>query len=698
MMKFSFPGIIHGADYNPDQWLHDPTVLAEDIRLMKAASFNAVSLGIFAWAALEPEEGRFELDWMGNIIDSLHENGIATILATPSGARPAWLAQRYPEVLRVTAEGVRRSFGERHNHCYTSPLFRAKVGTINRRLAERFGSHPGVVLWHLSNEYGGECFCPLCGEAFRSWLKVRYGKLDALNLAWWNAFWSHSYSDWSQIEPPSPLGETMVHGLTLDWKRFVTVQSLDFMRDELAALRAAGSALPAATNFMGTYDGLDYWEFVDDLDVISWDSYPGWHGLGPKTNPWCDWDEGGQDWRLASNVAFLHDLNRSFKKAPFLLMESTPSATNWQPVSKLKRPGMHALSSIQAVAHGSDSVQYFQWRKSRGAFEKFHGAVVDHAGHENTRVFREVAELGLTLKRLATVAGSSVEARAAVLFDWENRWALENAAGPRNDGLKQYKEDCLAHYSQLWKRSVPVDILDRRADFSSYRLVAAPMLYLAREDTVARLEDFVRSGGTLVGTYWSGIVDETDLCHLGGFPGPLRRLFGLWAEEIDALYSEERRSLTMSEPNGLGFGGSFALRHLWERIHPEGAEVLGTFDQEFLASCPAVTVNRFGSGKAYYLASRNEEAFLDALYGALTASAGIEGSWPAALPEGVSVSARRGAEGIFRFVMNFSPASVALPLPSALDGAESLVGSIERGGDGLLLRLKPWGFAVLVSR
>lgn len=686
-----FNGLIHGGDYYPEQWLDRPDVLEEDIRLMKLARCNAMSVGIFAWSSLEPREGEFSFDWLEGVIDRLYASGIRTILATPTGARPAWLARKYPQVLRVAPDGRRQHFGGRHNHCYTSPAYREKVGIINRELSSRFGRHPAVILWHISNEYGGECHCPLCAQAFRLWLEERYGGLEKLNRAWWNSFWSHSYSDWAEVEPPSPLGETTVHALNLEWKRFVTARTVDFLKLEIAAVRGSSPDLPVTTNLMGLYEGLNPWELAPELDVASWDSYPCWHGTGARTAGQGEWDPQGRDWRLAANVAFVHDLHRSLKGRPFLLMESTPSTTNWQAVSKLKRPGMHALSSIQAVAHGSDSVQYFQWRKSRGGFEKLHGAVVDHAGHERTRVFQEVRALGEQLAGLGPLAGTRITPEAAVLYDWENLWALNDAAGPRNDGLKSYRQDCLAHYYQLWKRAIPTDVVDHRADFGRYKLLAAPMLYMVRDETAGRIEDFVRGGGTFVCTYWSGIVDQIDLCHLGGFPGPLRNLLGIWAEEIDALYPAERRSLTMVGSNPLGLAGTYTLRHFWERVHLEGAEALARFDGDLFAGAPALTRNAAGRGRAYYIASRNDEPFLDAFYGAVIDEAGLRGVWPGRLPEGVSATRRVGKNHAYTVVMNFKAAEQELPLPEALRGAVFLAGSAA----GASLVLGPYGYAVL---
>jgi len=643
-------GLLHGADYNPEQWLHDPQVLQLDIELMKKAGCNVMSVGIFSWAVLEPEEGKYNWEWLDRILDSLHENGISVFLATPSGARPAWMAQKYPEVLRVSSNRHRNLYGARHNHCYTSPIYREKIKQVNERLAARYASHPAVKLWHISNEFGGECHCDLCQEAFRGWLKKKYGTLDKLNAEWWTTFWSHTYSDWSQIESPAPHGEHATHGMNLDWRRFVSDQTLDFMKHEIAVVKSVNPELPATTNFMYYYNGLNYFKFKDAIDIVSWDSYPTWHKKS--------------DFEIAVDTAMNHDLMRSIKRQPFLLMESSPSMTNWQSVSKLKKPGMHILSSLQAVAHGSNSVQYFQWRKSRGSSEKFHGAVVSHDGSPDTRVFKEVAELGKILQKLSSVAATESRAEVAIVYDWENKWAIEDSQGPRNKGMG-YIEEVQSHYRALLKQGITVDFVDMECDIDSYKVVIAPMLYMLRCGFERKLRAFVKLGGTLVLTYWSGIVNENDLVFQGEVPHQLSDVAGVVSEEIDGLYDHEQNAgEVVQHIAGLeqtSLAGTYSCSKLCDLVHVKGAEALMVYQDDFYAGRPALTRHAYGEGVSYYVTSHFEDAFYDDFYRDIAASVSLYKPVTAALPEGVYITVRSNEEKEYLFVHNFSGKEVVMP-------------------------------------
>jgi beta-galactosidase len=635
-----FPHILHGGDYNPDQWIKwKDTIWKEDMRLAKLAGINSLSVGIFAWAALEPREGEYHFEWLDEVMDLMAENGMTAVLATPSGARPAWMSQRYPEVSRVDSTGRRQHHGGRHNHCLTSPVYREKVRAINTGLAERYGNHPALGVWHISNEYGGECHCPLCQEKFREYLQREYGSLDALNEAWWTSFWSHTYTDWSQIESPSPIGEGSINGLELDWKRFTTEQFVDFYLHEIEPLRRLTPNTPCTANLMGTYPGIDYNRLADVLDVVSWDNYPQWTGTGA-------------DIEIGMRISFMHDVTRGLKGKPFMLMESSPSATNWRPVAKLHRPNVHILQSLQAVAHGSDTVQYFQFRKGRGGPEKYHGAVVDHEGTENTRGFRDVAALGERLKGLDGVVGTVTPAAVALIYDWNIRWALDNTAGFLQQNTN-YEQTVVDHYRAFWQMGVPVDIIDTTRSLDAYDVVIAPMLYMLRPGTAEAINAFVERGGVFVATYATGYVNERDLTFQGGFPGPLKETLGIWCEEIDALYPGESNSVEWNQKSYRAFG-------LCELIHARGAEVLGTYGSDFYAGRPALTVNRYGKGRAYFIAPRTDGDFLRDFYAGVIKEGHVKPVLDAPLPEGVTAQVRSDGRTDHVFVMNFSPNTVSV--------------------------------------
>jgi beta-galactosidase len=650
----SFPHILHGGDYNPDQWLKwKDTIWKEDMRLARLAGINTLSVGIFSWAALEPLEGEYRFDWLDEVMDMLAENEIVAVLATPSGARPAWMSQKYPEVLRVNSDRRRILHGGRHNHCLTSPVYREMTRALNTALAQRYRDHPALGVWHISNEYGGECHCDLCQERFRGYLQHKYGDLDALNEAWWTAFWAKTYTDWRQIESPSSLGETDIHGLRLDWMRFTTERYVDFYLHETKPLKALTPEVPCTTNLMGTYPGIDYFRLAEVLDVVSWDSYPQWTGTD-------------SDIRIGVFAAMTHDLMRSAKGKAFMLMESSPSATNWRPVAKLHRPNVHALQAVQAVAHGADSVQYFQFRKGRGGSEKFHGAVVDHEGTEKTRVFRDVADVGKRLAGMNAIVGTSTPAEVAVVFDWPNRWALDDAKGFLQNKTG-YVDTVVDHYAAFWKQGLPVDVIGssliaKPGNLDAYRVLVAPMLYMLRPGVAEAVNAFVERGGTFVATYVTGYVDENDLALLGGFPGPLRATLGVWCEEIDALYDDDRNAISWN-------GKSYPAFGLCEIVHAEDARVLGTYSTDFYEGTPALTVNNRGQGRAYFIAARTGAGFLDDFYRTVVDEAGVERVLDVELPPGVTAQVRSDGQTDYVFVLNFNPSETRVDLGNG-DGLE----------------------------
>lgn len=653
------PVLLHGGDYNPDQWLDRPDILEEDIKMMKKAGVNTATVGVFSWSALEPQEGNFQFGWLHDIMDKLYENGIYTVLATPTGARPAWMDEKYPSVLRVEKDGRRNHHSGRHNHCMSSLEYRALVEKMDTKLAQEFGSHPGLILWHISNELGGECYCDSCKKRFQEYLREKYhNNIEELNKQWWTSFWSRRFDSFEQIEPPYDNGEHSILGLNLDWKRFNSWNMKDYLAFERRILKKYTPQVPATANFMKLFEQLDYVDLAKEIDIISWDGYPSWNN---------DYETPAD---TAAELSFDHAVMRSLKKdKPFMLMESTPSLVNWHSVNKLKRPGILRASSIQTIGCGSDTVQYFQWRKGRGAAEQFHGAVVDHLGRDDTRVFKEVSEVGELLKKLAPVTGSRVASKAAVLFDWSNRWAIKDMQGMAHD-TKKYEKEVRKFYNIHLKKGINADIVFPLEDLSSYSLVVLPMYYAVSKEAGAWLKEYVKNGGTVVATYLTAYVNENTLAYLGGFPGAgLGEVFGLYAEELDTLYPTDSNAVLMKD------GNKAIVKDYCELIKLTGAEVLGTYESDFYAGMPAVTVHSYGNGKAYYIGTRMEEEDLIKFFTPIWSECGIKEK---ELPEGVEYLTRTAEDGsTFDFYVNYNAMPVTVQLSK--DGTNLLNGEAVSG-------------------
>ena len=653
------PVLLHGGDYNPDQWLDRPDILEEDIKMMKKAGVNTATVGVFSWSALEPQEGNFQFGWLHDIMDKLYENGIYTVLATPTGARPAWMDEKYPSVLRVEKDGRRNHHSGRHNHCMSSLEYRALVEKMDTKLAQEFGNHPGLILWHISNELGGECYCDSCKKRFQEYLREKYhNNIEELNKQWWTSFWSRRFDSFEQIEPPYDNGEHSILGLNLDWKRFNSWNMKDYLAFERRILKKYTPQVPATANFMKLFEQLDYVDLAKEIDIISWDGYPSWNN---------DYETPAD---TAAELSFDHAVMRSLKKdKPFMLMESTPSLVNWHSVNKLKRPGILRASSIQTIGCGSNTVQYFQWRKGRGAAEQFHGAVVDHLGRDDTRVFKEVSEVGELLKKLAPVTGSRVASKAAVLFDWSNRWAIKDMQGMAHD-TKNYEKEVRKFYNIHLKKGINADIVFPLEDLSSYSLVVLPMYYAVSKEAGAWLKEYVKNGGTVVATYLTAYVNENTLAYLGGFPGAgLGEVFGLYAEELDTLYPTDSNAVLMKD------GNKAIVKDYCELIKLTGAEVLGTYESDFYAGMPAVTVHSYGNGKAYYIGTRMEEEDLIKFFTQIWSECGIKEK---ELPEGVEYLTRTAEDGsTFDFYVNYNAMPVTVQLSK--DGTNLLNGEAVSG-------------------
>ncbi|SFT01948.1 beta-galactosidase [Paenibacillus sp. BC26] len=654
------PKMLYGGDYNPEQW--DSSIWPEDMRMLELAGMNIATVNVFSWAMLQPSEDTYDFDTLDRIMDMLQANGIYACLATSTGAHPAWMAKRYPEILRTDFEGRKHKFGGRHNSCPSSEVYRTYSTRLAAKLAERYQHHPAVLLWHVSNEYGGECYCDQCEIAFRGWLQKKYVTLDKLNEQWNTRFWGHTFYEWDEIVLPSALTEqwsydkTCFQGISLDFSRFNSDSMLECYKLEYDAIKAYTPHIPVTTNLMGTYKQIDYFKWAKHMDIIAWDNYPS------MNTP-------------SSYVAMTHDLMRGLKGgAPFLLMEQTPSQQNWQAYNTLKRPGIMRLWSYQAVAHGSDSVMFFQLRRSVGACEKYHGALIEHVGHEHTRVFRECAQLGAELSAMGTkLLGSRLPSRIAIMFDWENRWAIEYSSGPTVD-LK-YVDEIHKYYRAFYEGGYQVDIVSFEDDLSAYDIVVAPVMYMVKPGMAARIEAFVGSGGTFVTTFFSGIVNENDMVTLGGYPGELRQLLGIWAEEIDALLPSSTNSMILKDTLG-SLQGTYRCNLLCDLIHSEGADVIAEYGEDFYAGMPVLTRNKVGSGEAWYVASSPDEPFLQGFADVLCKQHGIA-PLPGKQP-GVEVTRRVIDNRAYLFVLNHNADAVTVELGSE-SGTDLITGNTYAG-------------------
>lgn len=635
--------ILYGGDYNPEQWPEH--VWAEDVKLMREAGVNMVSLAIFSWAKLEPRPGEFDFGWLDRIMDLLHANGIRIDLATATAAPPPWMAKRYPDSLPMTKDGVTLFPGSRQQYCPSSPSYRELAARLVTKMAERYGQHPGLAMWHINNEYGchvHESFTPAASEAFRAWLREKYATIDALNAAWGTAFWSQRYDDWSEINPPRTAPTFINPTQQIDWRRFSSDALYELYKMEIDILRRITPDVPVVTNFMGFFKPLDYWKWAQIEDVVSDDNYP--DPMDPHAH---------------ALTAMRYDLMRSLRYGqPWILMEQTPSAVNWRERNALKKPDQMRLWSYQALSRGANGILFFQWRAAKAGAEKFHGAMVPHAGAD-TRTFREVKQLGAELKQLADLRATTVKAEVAMVFDWDNWWALELESHPSADmNVWQYAP----YYGSLHQRNIAVDFVPSTYDeLNRYKLVVVPNLYLTRAGVAKRFEKYVAEGGTLLIGPFSGISDEHDHIWLGGYPAPFRKLLGIRIEEWDVLPQGQARSIITDDEE------QFSHSTWSDSITIEGARPLARFGEGEWIDQPAITQNAFGKGTAYYVGTVPDRAAFAWLFDRILRQAGVQA--PLAAPPDVEVVVREDGARRYTFLLNHGPAPVKVALPDAMRDA-----------------------------
>ncbi|MGO8722289.1 MAG: beta-galactosidase [Acidimicrobiales bacterium] len=652
----------YGADYNPEQWPR--AVWEEDVRLMGEAGVDLVTVGVFSWALLEPKEGLYSFDWLRDVLDLLAGAGIGVDLATPTAAPPAWLSARYLDVLPVDRTGVRYSYGSRQSICICSPTYREKVGAIVTRLVAEVGDHEAIEMWHVHNEYACHvpyCYCDHHGRAFRQWLVRRYGSLDAINQAWGTTFWSQSYTDLDQVVPPRMTAAVANPALELDYKRFCSDAFLEEFLEERAILKAARPELLLTTNFMGLYKPLDYFRWAAQVDIVSTDNY-----TDPATAEW--------QMRSAMDYDVVRGLN---KKVPWMVMEQAPTRVNWRPHNVPKGPGHMRTMSYQAIARGATGVLFFQWRASRKGAEMFHSAMVSHAGTASP-VWSEVVALGKELAGLEDLMSAPVEAKVAIVHSWPNWWAVESPVQPAGD--LSVADQLFWVYRPLYEAGVTVDFCSPDECLDRYEAVLVPSLYLLSEPQAANLVSYVEAGGTVVVSFWSGIVDEHDAVYLGPYGGPLRPLMG--CDVLDVAPIPVGETLEFQWDSGENGVGDFWADVLAER----DGQVVARITRGALSGRPVVVETTYGRGRTYYVGCRLGPNALAHLFARVPALRGKTSVQPGS---GVERVVRVGDDARYEFLINHSAEERKIDV--AAHGLELLTG-MELGS---FVALKPAGVAII---
>lgn len=635
---------IYGVDYYPEAW--DESQWEKDATMMQAAGINFVRLAEFAWAKMEPAEGRFDFAWLDRALKVLNAHGIKAVLGTPTASPPAWLMTKYPDIAAMDENGVRYRYGSRRNYCLHNAAFIAATRRIVTAMAEHFKNHPGVLGWQIDNELGDPvCYDAVCQAAFQKWCRAKYQTLDVLNKAWGTVFWGHTYSTWTQIPLPwNTLGKAHNPSLALDHYRFHSAATHDYLKLQTDILRKIAPSKAITHNDMGMYDNIDYSELNSSLDFVAWDNYPMF----------------GENYSSYFGPGLAHDLIRGSKNNQnFMVMEQQGGLPGWSVFwGRQAAPGLYRAWSYQSVAHGADGVCYFRWRTSRAGTEQYWQGILDQDSYPNAR-YQTASQTGKELGQLTDLLhGSKVVSSAALLISPESRWAFHIQPLVKDF---DYNRQLHLYYDALRRAGISVDVLFPQSDFSSYKVIVAPSLFVVDKPLVEKLTEFVKKGGTLILSYRSGVKDEHNIVTNQTLPGALAELAGVAIHDYDPHTNQEQEVVGVD-------GSRYPARVWFDILDPATAQTLATYDKGYYAGKAAVTQNPFGKGSVFYVGTESPSSELySRLIGYATDQAGIPHG--PSLPEGVELATREKAGKKILFLLNYTEKAQRVTLDRAYRNA-----------------------------
>jgi beta-galactosidase len=619
-----------GADYYPEHWPEERW--PEDVKLMKAAGFNVVRMAEFAWSLMEPEEGTYDFKWLDRAIEILYANGIEVVLGTPTAAPPPWLMSKQEDLFIVTESGVRLTYGLRREYCPNNPLYHRHTEKIVTQMAAHYAVNPAVIGWQIDNEFGDRCYCEICRGSFHSWLQKRYGTLAELNERWGTIFWSHIYTDWSQIPTPRNTARSHNPGLALDYKRFMSDTYRDYQKLQIDIIRQHSSDQFITHNLMGFgFNQLDYYDLAADLDFVSWDNYlrMQWN-MTAKVDP--------------ARSAGSADTMRGLKKQNFWVMEQQSGGGGWEMVAVPPKPGELRLWTYQSIAHGADGIVYFRWRTCRSGTEQNWQGVLEHHGIPDRR-FDEVKQVGLELKKIGeTILGSLIKPQVAIMQSYDTRFAFQVQL---NNPLLSYEKHILDIYRGFYNANIPVDVVSEKDDLTGYKIVIVPSIYILTEETASNLDRFVAAGGLVVFTPRTGVKDEDNKVVNMKLPGLVAKLAGVTIEEYVSMPHDGSNKVQFGLPN---LEEEFTT-YIWaDLLIPTTAQPVAYYAEDYYAGHAAVTINAYGDGKAIYLGTLGNDNFYTGITQWILELSNIQPLFET--PDGVEVSERWKKGKRFLFVLN----------------------------------------------